>query len=121
MGRGEPKEASLDRKLGDFEGQGYMRGGRQSWLNINCLAAISDLTHLVLNTGFFKILDTDLDGVVTFDLFKVRWFSLFTCPYQDRGPRPWNKPSNLGPSLGSLGTGASGAPGWGMKKGRPGF
>lgn len=27
--------------------------------------------HLFLNTGFFKTLDTDLDGVVTFDLFKV--------------------------------------------------
>lgn len=28
----------------------------------------------LLNAGFFKTLDTDLDGVVTFDLFKVRTF-----------------------------------------------
>lgn len=27
--------------------------------------------HFLLNVGFFKTLDTDLDGVVTFDLFKV--------------------------------------------------
>jgi hypothetical protein len=26
------------------------------------------------HTGFFKTLDTDLDGVVTFDLFKVGFF-----------------------------------------------
>lgn len=85
---------------------GCVGGRRQSWVNSNCLAGVPDLTHLFLNTGFFKILDTDLDGVVTFDLFKVRWSSMFTCPYQDRCQQPWNKPSNLGPSLGSLGTGS---------------
>lgn len=56
---------------------GCMGGRRQPWVNINCLAGVPDLTHLFLNTGFFKILDTDLDGVVTFDLFKWLQLTMF--------------------------------------------
>lgn len=32
---------------------------------------LSPMPSFLKHTGFFKTLDTDLDGVVTFDLFKV--------------------------------------------------
>lgn len=32
---------------------------------------LSPMSSFLEHTGFFKTLDTDLDGVVTFDLFKV--------------------------------------------------
>lgn len=54
---------------GDGGGEG--QGARWVLALRECPTEFSVPKHLLWNVGFFKTLDTDLDGVVTFDLFKV--------------------------------------------------
>lgn len=57
--------------IGMLWGGGGEAGRGWSWPCVNVPLSSQPTSSFLEHTGFFKTLDTDLDGVVTFDLFKV--------------------------------------------------
>ena len=70
-------EGTLEGALGqqgEVEGEAGGGAGPRPGSKDSSTSGLSPRGHLE-HTGFFKTLDTDLDGVVTFDLFKVGFSS----------------------------------------------